>query len=304
MKRRLLLCATLAAMLPAAAQAADDDGACHLLRITSVDMSISVASHITVPLSVGGQDLTVAIDTGAISTMITQSVVDQLGLHPETFDSIRITVFGGRRIDHMVTAHDIVFGGLRARDMPFLVMPNDILTGDIQGLLAPDIMRAYDDDFDFANMKFSLFQPSHCDGSLVYWTKDASSEIPFKVDQVGHIGFPVTLDGQEINVHLDTGASKSVIELEMAERLFNFDEKDPRLVKLGRTKTGYTYKFPFKTLSFGGVTVLNPDLVLVSNDDSHMYDGRGLIGIGILRQLHMYVSYHQHKLFVTAASAH
>lgn len=307
MKRWLAACAAIGWMLPAAARAADDDGACRLLRVASVDMSISIASHITVPLSVGGQDLTVAIDTGGISTMVNQSVVDQLGLHPERLPvNLRITMFGGRRIDHMVTAHDIVFGGLRAREMPFLVMPDGALTGDIQGLLAPDIMRAYDDDFDFANMKFSLFQPSHCDGSLVFWTKDDSSEIPFKVDQVGHIGFPVTLDGQEINVHLDTGAAMSVIDLETAEHLFGFDENDPRLVKLGRTRTGYDYKFPFKTLSFGGVTVLNPNIVLVSNDDSHLRLGseRGLIGIGILRQLHMYVSYRQRKLFVTAASAH
>jgi predicted aspartyl protease len=307
MKRWLPFCAALGLMLLPAAARADDDGACHLLRVTSVDMSISVASHITVPISVGGQDLTVAIDTGGISTMINQSVVDQLGLHPERLPiNVRITMFGGRRIDQIVTAHDIVFGGLKAREMPFLVMPDGILTGDIQGLLAPDIMRAYDDDFDFANMKFALFDPSHCEGNLVYWTREPSSEIPFKVDEVGHIQFPVALDGQEISVALDTGASTSVIDLETAERLFNFEENDPRLTKLGRTVHGYTYKFPFKSLTFGGVTVQNPELVLVSTEDSHMRFGptHGLIGIGILRQLHMYVSYHQHKLFVTAASAH
>src|SRR5262249_42285369 len=119
MKRRLLLCAVVAALLPAAAKAADDTAACQLLRVTSVDMSVSIASHITVPITVGGQDLTIAIDTGAISTMINQSVVDQLGLHPEMLPiNVRITVFGGRRIDHMVTAHDIVFGGLKAHEMP------------------------------------------------------------------------------------------------------------------------------------------------------------------------------------------
>jgi predicted aspartyl protease len=302
MTRWRALCLTIGCLLPAAAQADE----CRLLRITSVDMSISVASHITVPMTVGGQEVTLAIDTGGINSMLDQSVVDSLGLHAETFNNVRITMFGGRRIDHYVVAHDISFGGLKARDMTFLVMPDGGLTGDIQGLLAPDVMRAYDDDFDFANMKFSLFDPSHCDGSLVYWTKEDSSEIPFRIDDSGHIGFPVMLDGQEIHVNLDTGASTSVIDLETAERLFNFTESDPRLVKLGRTKTGYTYRFPFKTLTFGGVTVQNPQLVLVSSEDSHIHAGglQGLIGIGILRELHMYVSYRQRKLFVTAASAH
>jgi hypothetical protein len=238
--------------------------------------------------------------------MINQSVVDSLGLHPEIFTNVRIMMFGGRRIDHMVTAHDIVFGGLKAHTMPFLVMPDAGLTGDIQGILGPDILRAYDDDFDFANMKFGLFVPSRCEGGLVYWTTDGYSEIPFRIDDTGHIEFAVTLDGQEITVLLDTGAASSVIDLETAERLFGFEENDPRLTKVERTAKGYTYKFPFKTLTFGGVTVQNPNLILVSNDDSHMHVARprGLIGIGILRQLHMYVSYHQRKLFVTPASAH
>lgn len=305
MKRWLALCATIGLLLPAAARAADD-GACHLLRVTSVDMSVNSSSHITVPISIGGSDFMVAIDTGGIDSMINQSVVDQLGLHAEYFDNVRVTMFGGRHIDHQVLAHDIVFGGLRARAMPFLVMPDAGVTGDIQGILGPGILRAYDDDFDFANMKFSLFDPSHCDGNLVYWTNDASSEIPFKIDQAGHIQFPVTLDGQEVSVLLDTGAESSVINLETAEHLFGFEENDPRLVKLGRTPHGFTYKFPFKALTFGGVTVQNPNLVLVSHDDSHLLESgfHGLIGISILRQLHMYVSYHQRKLFVTAASAH
>jgi predicted aspartyl protease len=294
------------ALLPAAARAADDDGACHLLRVTSVDMSINASSHITVPLTIAGRDLTVAIDTGGVDSMINQSVVDQLGLHSEIFTNVRVEMFGGRRIDHIATAHDIVFGGLKAHTMPFLVMPDAGLAGDIQGILGPDILRAYDDDFDFANMTFALFQPSHCEGSLVYWTRDDHSEIPFKVDFTGHIQFPVTLDGQEISVLLDTGAESSMIDLETAERLFGFDANDPRLTKLGPTPHGFTYKFPFKTLTFGGVTVQNPNLFLVSRDDSHLSgtSWHGLIGIGILRQLHMYVSYHQRKLFVTAASAH
>jgi hypothetical protein len=80
-------------------------------------MSINASSHITVPISIGGSDFAFAIDTGGVDSMINQSVVDQLGLHAEIFDNVRITMFGGRRIDHQVTAHDIVFGGLKARDM-------------------------------------------------------------------------------------------------------------------------------------------------------------------------------------------
>ena len=293
-------------LLPTVAHAAE--GGCQLLRYASVDLSVNNTSHITVPLSVGGRDLTVAIDTGGLDSMLAQSLVDQLGLHPEKIDiSIHIEMFGGRRIDQIVTAHDVAFGGLKASSMRFLIVPDDVLTGDIQGILGPDVLRSYDDDFDFANMKFSLFKSPGCDGSLVYWTTGGYSEIPFKLGEYDpHVRFPVTLDGQEINVLLDTGSDRTVFDLETAERLFGFGANDPRLTKVGPTAHGYSYKFPFKTLTFGGVTVQNPNIVLVSREDSHMWGSgdHGVIGIGILRQLHMYISYRRHILFVTAASAH
>ncbi len=304
MKHVLRLTASLLFLCAAAPAAAEEEG-CQLTRVAQLDMSVDATGRINVPMQISGQTLNLLIDTGGVNSMLSQPAVDALGLHPEIFDSVRVGGFGGLRIKRYVTAHDVSFGGLRAHSMQFLVMPEGRLSPDIQGLLGPDILRAYDDDFDFANAKFSLFQQAHCGGNLVWWTNAEHSEIPFSVDEGGHIQFYVELDGKKVKVWLDTGASGSIMSLEEAESLFGFDEKEPSLKPLRETANGHTYKYPFKMMTFGGVTVSNPDLVLISRDDTKMYGiAPILLGIGILRQLHMYISYREKKIFVTAATAH
>jgi predicted aspartyl protease len=298
-----LLAATLSLLLLAGPSLAEEG--CHLTRIAQLDMTIDTTGRIEVPMTVAGQRLNMLIDTGGVNSSLTAEAVDTLGLHPEIFNNVKIVAFGGQVIDHYVTAHDIDFGGLRAHSMTFLVEPRGRMFSDVQGILGPEVLRAYDDDFDFANGKFSLFERSHCGGNLVYWTSEPHAEIPFRIDDAGHILFYVVLDGKEIRVTLDTGASGSVLNLEQAEDLFGFSESDPLLKPVRTTVNGRVYRYPFKTMTIGGVTVNNPDLALVSRADSR-FPGRqpALLGITVLRQLHMYISYSEEKIFVTAATAH
>jgi predicted aspartyl protease len=288
------------------------DASCQLVRITSLGMQTDEAGGVYVPMTIAGENANLLIDTGGIVSMLTQSTVKSLSLSTEAVEGVRIVMFGGTPITRYTTAHDIDFGGLKAAHMDFLIVPDGRLPPELNGTLAPDILRAYDDDFDFANAKFTLFSQDHCAGNLAYWTHDPHAEIPFRVDSAGHINFPVTLDGKDVRATLDTGASRSVLGLEAAEDTFSFDEKNASLKVLGTTRSGHSYKFPFNTLLFGeagavlgSVTVINPDLILVSRSDSRLPGSPDLIlGMGVLRQLHLYIDYKEKKLYVTAASAH
>jgi predicted aspartyl protease len=289
----------------AAPCAAADDKPCNIVRAASLEMSTDAAGAQDVPMTIGGQTINLLIDTGGVDSMLTESVVETLKLEERPIYRGRVILFGGFPIDSQTTAHDIDFGGLKAPTMFFMIMPDGHLPKGIGGTLAPDVMRAYDDEFDFAGAKFNLFLRDHCKANMAYWTKDDHAEIPFDLDRVGHINFSVELDGKEIDATLDTGSSRSMLNFEEAEDLFGFKESDSQLKPLATTSTGHVYKFSFKTLSFGGVSVTNPDLMLVSRRDERMPGGPTmLLGMGILRQLHMYIAYKEEKLYVTAASAH
>ena len=303
MKKHVVL---VLALLGATPCAAADNEPCHLVRATSLDMSTDPSGGQLVRLTVGGQAVNMLVDTGGIDSMLTQSVVDSMRLRVAPLPGRRVVLFGGYKMDRFAVGHDIDLGGLKAPYKEFIIMPDGHLPDGIDGTLAPDVLRAYDDEFDFSNAKLNLFLPNHCLTNMAYWTKSEHAEIALEQDHFGHISFFVTLDGKKIRATLDTGTSVSVLNLEEAEDLFGFKEGDAQLKALSTTGSGHTYKFPFKTLSFSGVSVSNPDVTLISSRDEGIPVGgpKLILGMGILRQLHMYIAYAEQKLYVTPASAH
>lgn len=190
-------------------------------------MKIDVSGRIVIPMSIGDKSFNMLIDTGGFASMLTRSTVTTLNLTPQQA-TIAEMGFGGFYYDKYVEAKDIALGDLKAPSLKFLVHED---FADMGGILAPDILRGYDLDFDFANSSFSLFHPGDCQGRHVWWTKEPYAVIEFNLDKDGHIVLPVQLDGKEITAIVDTGAATSVLELETAERLLDFDDKNPKLEK-------------------------------------------------------------------------
>ena len=63
---------------------------------------------------------------------------------------------------------------------------------------------------------------------------------------------------------------------------------------------GTVYNYPFQSLSFGAVQVSHPQIQIV--EDRVWYDKTDLLlGIGILRQLHLYIAYKEGKMYLTPA---
>jgi len=63
-----------------------------------------------------------------------------------------------------------------------------------------------------------------------------------------------------------------------------------------------TFSYPFKTIDFAGVAVTNPHILVLSDRDFPPKEL--LLGSDVLRQLHLYISYKEHKIYVTPATAH
>ncbi len=305
MRKIFLLAAICLGAVPASA-----DEPCRLVQMAALDMTIDAGGGVDVPMTVSGQNVNMLIDTGGIFTMLTEQTVKRLGLKkllPATsFYDGGVQMFGGKKIESYTEVHDVDLGGLKAADIPMQVMPDGVMPPDLGGTIAPNILSRYDADFDFANAKFRLFSQDHCEGKVVYWTTEVPSKIAIIVDRVGHIEVPVQIDGKEIKALIDTGSSRSTMSLETARHLFDIDEKDPKLTQVKSAVPGHAFHYPFAKLNFQDITVDNPDIVLVPDAVSKFYEGapKLLLGMGILRQLHLYIAYREHKLYVTAASAH
>jgi predicted aspartyl protease len=294
-----------AAALSAVPAAAEDD--CRLQLAATLPVTLEHGGRaIMVTAAVNGQPVKLQVDTGAENSLLRETTAEKLGLKYNMLKRYQhASIYGGVRMHRFTLLQDFTLGKLKASGITFLLMPeDDKVKGVPDGLLGGNILSVYDVDFDFAHGKMNLFLPHRCAGKAVYWTQDenAIARIPFKFD--GHIELPVAVDGKEMAAALDTGAHDTVMDLEADLPKFGLTVKSPGMVPVeSGHAAGQSYLYTFKTMAFGGVTVNNPKVRFISEEYSHVYRDRMLLGMDILSQLHLFIAYREHMIYVTAAGA-
>ncbi len=104
----------------------------------------------------------------------------------------------------------------------FDMMVDLVKSQNIDGTLAPDLLRNFDLDFNFAIMTLNLFRPHTCEGRAVYWTRGYIA-LPMDILKSGHARIDVTLDNENMDA-IRTGASLSVMTLNSARHYFDLDK--------------------------------------------------------------------------------
>ena len=277
---------------------------CRLTQVASLPMTVK-NGEITIPVNVNGSEKIFVLDTGGYASGLSPKAIADMGLKQQDVQGAIIKDAGGKLATKYVRTSNFGFGQMQGESLPLLVM--DGLNTD--GLLAPDVLRNFDVELDFANNKLNLFHHHPCDGRAVYWTS-AWAVMDFDVTHDGHIRVPVTLDGEDTHAVVDTGATYSHITMGSAQVLFGLNEKSPGMEKAGASEGGHgsiveEYAYPFKSLTMGGVTVSNP--VVKIGEAENLLKGnqaKMLLGLSVIRRLHMFIAYKEGKLYITGANAH
>ena len=277
---------------------------CRLMRLASLDMGPEI-TRVTVPAAINDTPLTMMVDTGGVVTMLSEPKAKELKLPIEVVPDSRLVMYGGIVLHHYVEFSGFTLGKMRAGRLVYPLLPAEFMPPGVDGIIAPDFLANFDVDFDFANAKLNLFSRDHCDGRVVYWTKIPVAKLPFRMDDDVHITFHVQLDGRDEKAVLDTGAQFSVMSLESAKDDFDLKDADLKEAR-GPNGTKGARRYHFKQLSFADVVVSNPDITLVPDSQAGMGPEAPdiVIGMGILRQLHLYIAYHERNLYISSASQH
>jgi hypothetical protein len=66
------------------------------------------------------------------------------------------------------------------------------------------------------------------------------------------------------------------------------------------------YDYQFDTLAFSGIAINKPSVVLMSYRDPlpNIFHRNLILGLGVLRRLHIYIAYREHVMYITSATAH
>ena len=290
-----LMALALSAALSTAAIA---DSKCELKLVDSLALETESSGAVTIPVMIDNRPARLLIDTGAPFSILDTSFARTLGHEPSFFQpGTFFGMVGGYKLRQSVAVDSLSVGRLKA------------MTSSAMGTLGSNVLAAYDVELDFAAQKMNMFTQDHCPGQVVYWTNDAYAQVPMTLNRDQHITIPVTLDGKNVTAIVDTGAYRSYMTLDIASDLFGFDENSPGLKKVGDTKLNNVaaatlYRYPFQSLTFQDVAVRNPDIEISKEGKSTPGMPQLVVGLGILRQLHMYVAYRERMLYLTPAAAH
>jgi predicted aspartyl protease len=288
-------------LLIAPAEAEGTKPACELTRFATVPVETLPDGRIGIPVTVQHRPAVFMVDTGgAVATINYAQVQEMPGVVMKQSPRYLVGV-GGTVMSSYVTVDQFSIGQLNGSGLALYVETRGL--EDVDGTLAPDMLQNYDLDIDFAGSKLSLFSQKHCPGKVVYWTTMGFVALPMEVTNIsGHVRVPVTVDGKNTMATLDTGARTSLISLSAAKAL-GVDERSPQLKSLGSAGGYETFSYPFHSLDFGGVAVSNPRIRIASDNFMKGLGSDLIIGIGILRQLHLYIAYKEQKLYITPALA-
>jgi predicted aspartyl protease len=278
-----------------------------------------------VPVKIAGTPKYMVLDTGSALTTIMRDAADGLNLRLRHGNFEVINVSGDYSSEFAEGSLEL--GNLKADNVAFAIMPNsNKFTDDkrFAGFLGADILSHYDVSVDFGTNKLDLLSPDHCEGKVIYWQAAAVAVVPIRVLKSGHILVPVTLDGQKIWATLDTGASSSTLSLDAAESDFGLKPGSADMAQrgdlLGRPGL-QTYSHTFKSLEFNGIAVSDPKIDIIPNMTSDRMANTPqtgtriadpataedisdmLLGMDVLKHLHLYIDYNEEKLYITPAGS-
>jgi predicted aspartyl protease len=290
---------------------------CHLKQLASLDMSYDHAGRPLVTASLEGQDVKFLIDTAGAFGALNWSSVDSLKLHREHIEALKIYMPNGERAKYLAHGHDLRLGNMVRKEYPFIVLPPEYNEPDSIGSIAPDVLSAYDIEFDFAGGKFSVFSQQHCKGQVIYWTKQPYVALPMRVDRENKIYVTAVLDGTSMKALIDTGSDATWMSQTQASAVLRRPLRESELLHVG---TGASrgldeYRYAFKSLAIGGIAVQNPDITIVTdklstvrepdeidrNGADSLHEPSLTLGASTLKKLHLYIAYSEQVLYATGA---
>jgi predicted aspartyl protease len=278
---------------------------------------------LTVPIALNGVEKKLLLDTGGAVSQLSRKAIADLGLR-ERESGIELYGVDGSKSHTMVRVDQVGIGILKGTNLYFNVTPWSDFGGDgsIDGILALDLLQRFDIDLDFGAGKLNLISQDHCPGQAVYWDAAAAAEVPIRVNEDNHIAFPVTVDGHSLEAIIDTGASGTIMNMNVARRLLDVTPETPGMEEVGQLggdPNAKIYRRTFDTLAFEGIAVRHPVIRVMpdqvnKNADHRLETGSNvkrvsdsitlppvIIGMNILSKLHVYIAFKEHKLYITPA---
>ncbi len=304
------ICAALTAwgLLGVTPSLAEETKTCALRQSAVLEMSTGLNGEVSVPVTIEGRTGPMFIDTGGFMSLIADTFARRLDFETTRYP-LDVRFPGGVRLNKTIQLENFEFGGMTSHKLSLMVAPYQTLPNHAIGILAPDTLSNFDVEFDFAAGQLKLFEPEQCHGHVVYWTRQPYAAVPISMPGYYDLRIDIVLDGRKLTAVVDTGSNRSTMTMKTFTELFGLSRTDPNLkvveehVSVNGTEETAVFRYPFQTMTFEGIQVLQPNIDILEGERFDLGDANILLGIETLRQLHMYIGYESKMLYLTPAEA-
>ena len=278
-------------LLLLAACANAETGPCQMQAVADLPAVLD-GNRLEVTGQVDGADIALLIDTGAERTVLTTATVAALQLPRSQRSATRLTGIGGAVSNADVFA-ELSLGKANFHDR--------LAVADIAGLggiVGGDMLSTYDLELDVPAHRVRLWRARACQAADLPWTGPRLT-VPIHVTFGNRLSLPVTINGRPIDALLDSGAARSLLQADLAQRLGPV--ATVANAGLARGVDGGLVNVQtdrFATLDVGGERIANPAIGVAN----FRLDGADmLLGMDYLRSHRVWVSYRRGELFIQDA---
>jgi len=215
---------------------------------------------LSVPASIRGVAVSLLLDTGAESGLITEEAAKRLALpaDPTRFTRVEGTGGAGAVLPH-VLLDQLTLGGLALAPQSLPVGPLPAIPRidpQVAGLLGADVLAGFEVEIDGPGNRFALYEPGA--GCVPPWPYES---VP--LHRTGdRLSLTAHLDGRPVEALIDTGSLSIVLDTEAAARLGVSRAalaRDPGGISGGVDMREVTYHWHhFASLAIGSVMIGNP----------------------------------------------
>jgi hypothetical protein len=317
-KTAILAGGVLSLLLQAGPALADD---CTPKLVSALDMIDEPDGRVAVQVGLGGAPHRLLIATTNSHSELFQAAVTAAGFRQSNLpDSKSFDYFGGHAVGY-ATVDGLTLGSARGGTVQVLVTPGSYAPDpEVAGTLAADLLGNFDVELNFQSHRINLFASNPCDGKQVYWSS-APSALAMTPNA---LTVPMTLDGKEVQVGLDTLVVGFSMHFNTARALFGLDTSSPAVRQVAERGDGGVYRHRFARLNAGAIDINNPGIALIGDPNEPVCDGKArtrldptlgvveltcrnggdlAMGTRPLRHLHLYFAYKARKVYFTLANA-
>ena len=302
-----VLAGLLTAFLGGCAASASHGGAghCDVHALAHVRLAAE-RGYVSVPATIEDKPVTMLIDTGSDTTLVTPSAVQTLGLGRDPHASTTINGNDGHVTTRNALLQSFGIGGMEMLDQSYAVapLPSLGLAGyQAAGLIGADWLSQFDVDLDVPGRRLTLYRVQGCGDDHVPWPGAHASLPVFRAGR-DRVIVDATLDGARVHAMIDSGANQSLISRAAAVRA---GVTAARMEHDARARTSgmgggidQTRVHRFATLDVGGVVWRDPALVVGALSASTGADM--LLGLDWLRSHEVWIDYRDRRMFIRSAA--